>query len=880
LKRIILISIAVAALIGAVGAVIWFNQDDERKAQPLEAVPTSAHLVLQFTDLRTALGPMTEVPYLQLIHTSTYLRAPLKRSVLLDSLFRTNALLQEASILHSIHSTKLDSSIGLLTIIHPKNGSSNHALEEALAGLLQDNGFLKEQKGTTARFVNANMGLSLAVVHGLVLVADSPKLLTASLEALESGRSLHADKQLQAARASAGKNVQMNLYLHLPCDAFRSSSLWNELGTWMALDVSTRAEGPVLNGFTYTSDTVPSLLGLFRDQAPQQLSFHEIIPSQAASFLMFGASDVRQLQEDHHALLDARGTAAAHDTAIAKLNKLVGGDVRDHFLPWMGGQFGSCVLNGSSGKITGRTFGVFQSNNTELADKLLHELALKAGSDTAPVRELPLKGLLPTLFGSAFKDVEGTYFTRHNDYIIFGASSEAVQGYVTQLKADRTLSKDVAFANFLNQFSSTFSVFSYQRLPASEALLRSQLSSSGIALLEDMDGLFGQLPAFGAQFSSTGNAFYTNMHWQYDPEWQERATLGSTAQLDAEVLGRPIWMRNHISKEPEVLVQDAKNTLYLFNQTGQELFRRSLAGPILGEAEQVDPNKDGNLHYIFGTATHIYLIDRTGKDVQGFPVVLESPAVAPVLVIDYDGKREYRLLIACKNRKVLNLGIDGKPVKGWKFDKTGDPLATAFVHLSINNKDHIAALESDGSLHVLERTGAKRSKVKDKVKPSIHVALQPFRSKVQKHDGVYLTDGVGMVHQIGMDGKIKQHDLGKFSPEHRFILADLNNDGEPELIFSDLNTLKVFNTSKKLLFEQRLSPEAIGPFLVDGPKGQLSIGFSFAEDANVILIDATGKTANGFPVTGTSAFDLCTLPTGESLVAVGNGKVLTIHTLQ
>jgi hypothetical protein len=880
LKRIVLISIAVVALIGAIGAFFWINKADERLAHPLEAVPTTADLILEFTDLRTALGPMTEVPYLQLIHGSSYLSGPLKRSVLLDSLFRTNELLQEATILHSVHSTQIDSSIGLLTIIHPKNAPSNDDLEEGMARLLQDNGFLKEQQGSTSRYVNADLGLSVAVSYGLILAADSPKLLTASLEALEGGRSLHADKQLQTARASAGKNVQMNLYLHLPCDAFRTSSLWNELGTWIALDVSTRAEGPVMNGFTYTSDTVPSLLALFKDQAPQQLSFHEVIPSQVASFLMFGASDMRKLLQDHDGLLASRGTTATQDTVLAAINRQIGANVSDHFLPWMGGQFGSCVLSGASGKGTGRTFGVFQSNDSELADKLLGELASKSGSDTALVRELRLNGLLPALFGSAFKDVESTYFTRHNDYIIFGATAEAVQGYVTQLKADRTLSKDVAFATFLNQFSSTFNVFSYQRLPSSEALLRSQLSGSGIALLEDMSGLFGQLPAFGAQFSSTGDAFYTNMHWQYDPEWEDRATSGSIAQLDAEVLGRPIWMRNHISKEPEILVQDADNTLYLFNQTGQELFRRKLAGPLLGEPKQVDPDKDGNLHYILGTATHLYLIDRTGKDASGFPVELESPAVAPVLVIDYDGKREYRLLIACKNRKVLNIGIDGKPVKGWKFDRTGDPLATAFAHLSIKSKDHIAALESDGSLHVLERTGAKRFKVKDKVKPSANVQLQPFRSKAQKHDGFYLTDTDGMVHQIGMDGKLKQHDLGKHSPDHRFLATDLNNDGEPELILSDLNTLKVFNMNRKQIFEQRVAPEALGPFLVEYAKNLWGIGYAFSEDGQVMLFDHRGEQVNGFPLDGTAPFDMTNLSTGERLAVVGNGKTLTILTLE
>jgi hypothetical protein len=335
-------------------------------------------------------------------------------------------------------------------------------------------------------------------------------------------------------------------------------------------------------------------------------------------------------------------------------------------------------------------------------------------------------------------------------------------------------------------------------------------------------------------------------------------------------------MRNHLSQEPEVFAQDASNNVYLFNQTGKELFKRSLSEPIVGKAVQVGSKADASLNYLFSTSKQIHLWDRNGKDVEGFPVNLESPMSAPMQVIDYDGKYEYRFLVACKNKRVYNFGIDGRQVKGWKFDKTSSPVTTAVAHLSVQKKDYLCVAESSGKIHLLERTGAKRDVVKDEIELSGNAVIQPFTSKNQKHIGFYVTDTQGTVHHIGLDAKVKQIDFLKCSPEHRFMVADLNNDGEPEFVLSDLNVLKVFAASKKMMFEQRLSPGAVGPFVIEIAKNRFGIGYSFPEDNQVMVFDATGASVQGFPLAGSSAFDVTTLPTSQRLVVTGIDQGLSI----
>jgi len=112
-------------------------------------------------------------------------------------------------------------------------------------------------------------------------------------------------------------------------------------------------------------------------------------------------------------------------------------------------------------------------------------------------------------------------------------------------------------------------------------------------------------------------------------------------------------------------------------------------------------------------------------------------------------------------------------------------------------KDYLVTGESNGKIHLLDRTGKNRVKVEKRIEPSKNNHLQVFKSSEAAFTGVYITDEEGKIYRISLDGGVKAMDLGKFSPNHYFKIEDLNSDGGPEFIFSDLNILQVFNYKRK-----------------------------------------------------------------------------------
>ena len=106
----------------------------------------------------------------------------------------------------------------------------------------------------------------------------------------------------------------------------------------------------------------------------------------------------------------------------------------------------------------------------------------------------------------------------------------------------------------------------------------------------------------------------------------------------------------------------------------------------MGAVHQVDRFQNGKLQLLFNTTTRCYLIDRNGVDVSGFPYELGSPAPVPLSVFDYDGQRDYRVLIPTADGRILNLTLDGTPVKGWDPPKMGSTAIEVVHHLRVRNK--------------------------------------------------------------------------------------------------------------------------------------------------------------------------------------------------
>lgn len=905
----LLIGASVLIILLAGGGYAWYAmQKPEVFSDPISAIPTNAVLVVTYPDMNAMWDVFEEQDYYESLFPVEELGRFFSRNLLLDSIMRYDPelkkLLGGSNVWSSYHVSDSDS-LSVLHVVQP----SGHDLKmlTKLNNAFSGSGIVSsikmgEKEGFKLVVAEPYFSMYITVTNGLILAASSESLLAESLNQLTQTKGLLDERSFANASKAAGKNVEANVFINystfprylnriLKPAMLYSKDVVSEFASWTELDVSLKANGLTCNGFTYTADSLNQFLKLFLDQEPQTIDFPNYLPSNTASFVFYGIDDLISFVSDYRNLLSTQGRLKPLDASLDSINNKYAIDLEQNILAWMGNSYGVCITEPKGASFAEQTFWVFEARSSGLAKKLLFDLgktlAEKSGNEVfegnfngVDIGQLKLEGILSEMFGDGYDDFSDPYFMVLEEFVVFGASEESLQEYLRFIQADKTLSKELAFSRFIENLSSSYNIFTYHHLGRSKKVLNSYLNRKAVDVLEENESVISQFEALGTQITTTGQSFYSNVFLKYNPRWQDSVESFWKAAMDSEPKTRPVFVKNHLSNEHEVLIQDEENKLYLFNLVGQELFKRELPEPIESEPLQVDAFKNDKLQFIFNTKNYIYLIDRNGKDVEGFPIELDSPAETDLAVIEYDNKRDYRLLITCKNKKIYNFDISGKKTSGWRHNKASDRTVHQFKHILVRGKDYLITGESNGKIHLLDRRGKNRVKVDKRIPPSKNNQLQTFVSSETAFTGVYITDDEGLIYRVSLSGEVQSMDLGKFSKEHIFLVADLNSDGGPEFIFYDLNMLQVFDYKKQKVFEQRIAPSATNPILLSLADDNLGIGFHYLEEEQLVLFDAKGQMIEGFPLSGFSQFDLLNSGSTVTVVSKGPGSELTIQPIR
>ncbi len=272
------------------------------------------------------------------------------------------------------------------------------------------------------------------------------------------------------------------------------------------------------------------------------------------------------------------------------------------------------------------------------------------------------------------------------------------------------------------------------------------------------------------------------------------------AKIKGKIVMKPHFVTNHITKAKEIVVQDNNNYLYLISNQGKVIWKKKLAGKILGEIKQVDIYKNGRLQLIFVTDKRLYVLDRNGKEVKPFPKVFRDKITQPLSVFDYGNNKNYRFLIT-QNNDLLMYDNKGKIVKGFKYDKSYEIIYSP-KHYRIKNKD-IIIVKTDKGLKILNRKGKIRIKIKDNISFS--------NSDVFRLNNYLIgTSKKGNLVQIDMNGSVSTRKLNlsnnhKINSKYNLVLIIDGNkltnlNKSIDLPFGNYSEPKIFSYNKKKKF--------------------------------------------------------------------------------
>ena len=310
------------------------------------------------------------------------------------------------------------------------------------------------------------------------------------------------------------------------------------------------------------------------------------------------------------------------------------------------------------------------------------------------------------LLGKPFAGFAATYFMLHNDYLVLASTAERIKKWLTSLSDDRVWGKSVFTNSFIDENLGETSFTVILNNPWGWGLIAGGLNEKHRQWWQKQEVPLKQFGLVSFQFTNLDNRFYTAVSIQHRPQQietgQQELTEEWVTQLTNRVLRQPKLVRNHRNNLWEVLVQDSTQQLILLDNQGEILWQDPLPGAIVTPIHQIDFFRNKKLQYLFATDSVVYLIDRNGEAVEGFPVVLDY-RVKDLVVIDYDHSKNYRYLISdyTGNLRMYDQYMAIK--EGWDPLAYNSNLSNQIFHVRVRGKDRIVIGLENGLIDLRNR---------------------------------------------------------------------------------------------------------------------------------------------------------------------------------
>lgn len=905
----ILISLLLLLIVGlAVGVYLWLNSGSGKSSDAIQGIPTGAAVVVRvddFAQLRDLMAGSSVWESLSLVRgfskisdlfsfTDSLKRQNYSfRSILADNPVYLGLSVQGNGQLAYIFSIKIPEGTGVADL---------YSLAKLQAvGLYQDEE--RTYNGTTIlsfKRANADFGsVAMACCGNILLVSNSAILVEESIAQIDGGNSLMDNPQFVAINKTSGSRVDANVYINLKqvpeflqttvAEGYRKAVYTlADAAQWIELDLSLSSNSLLMSGLASVSDTTNSYLRIFTKQQPVPISAPSVIPVDAALFVWLGISDLDGYLEGYRAYLDRKNQVFAYTQSLSDCRKLIGTEVQEYFKTVIDNELGVVFAPLNDSKTGGDWYIIGNTHGASATAQYLRsvaELSAKASGAASTANPVilnidkekkvevyptPVKGLCALLFGSLFHSVSDNFYCFVDNWIVWGESPQALERYVKSHIRNNVLGGNGVYKQFSEQMPNRANFLLYVS-PSHLGKLSGIYLSPKNLIQTPMSGLQG----ISYQLSGGNNLIFNTLTITSGRLTKEVVNdyIWET-KLNTTPATKPFVVINHTSKEKEILIQDTDNTIYLINSVGRVLWKRKVDGLIMGDVTQVDLFKNRKLQYAFSTATALYVVDRNGADVSGFPVKYSSTGTNPVAVIDYDGSRDYRFFQACTDRKIYVFDSKGKPVKGWRFGRTETPVTDRIGFVRVGGLDYIVVFDAN-RLYYLNRKGEERVRLKQNFgkAPNSTFALG---SNAKGQSFIVTTDTIGLVRYAYLDGRVDDIALQSFSKWHSFLYNDLDGDTKKDFIFLDNQTLSVYGSDRKLRFQLKLKDEVKPEILFFDFGGNNKIGVVSEKSGKIYLVNSKGKVEDGFPYNGSTSFSITRLTKSNNMSIIVGSKQGTV----
>lgn len=906
------IFIALGLIFAAVIGSIFIGNNKNEVFPAINAVPEKASVIFETDNLPYFINSLDkDAGLFQTLEESKLFKMSYSELKFIDSTFKNNDdikdFIRNKKVIVSSHIINNNENATIL--ITPYQKKDVEILKKIIGKLAQNKVIIQKSKYDKAEInslqfqENNKDKIYFSFYDGYFIISASDLLLQNAIRKIDSNYGLSKDKNFKSLYGYTKSDSNSKLFINYEYFLQAANKIFNDnakkqfeflnyFAAWSGFDITISKGKIELSGYT-VSNSEAQYLNIFKKLEPEQTQLLSVFPKKTSSFLTLNIKNGNYFNAMYEIYMADIKKLKKYTEQINTHNKTFGlNPKRYNFYGNLANEIAICAEDINKNGLSHNYFMFIKVKNIDFykdyfeimnnnwsknkkidPSKSIYNFVLN--DDKYTITKVHNNKMPVLFFGDMFKFVDSEYVSFIDDYMVFAESLSALKELIAAHKNGQSFKSQSDDYNFVNSLTDESNIFFYTNIFHSNGIIAKYLNQSHAQQFNDDKKTTASIHGPVIQFIADSYPIYTAVSFTLEntpPDISE--TLWET-KLDTAVTASPFIVRNHNTEEKEIFVQDKKNKIYLIDKNGAILWERQLSDKIISDVCQIDFYKNNKLQLIFNTKNEIHAIDRNGNYLENYPVKLKSPATNGISVIDYDFNKDYRIFIACENKKMYLYSIEGKLVDGWKFGNTKAVVKGSVQHFKNLGKDYIVFTDNQ-KLYITDRQGTIRIKPIADFPVADNTQIFFDKREDPKLSRFVTTNPQGIVYFTYLDGSVKKMTIANYSSEHYFLFEDLDGDSNQEFIFTDNKQTEAYNFKKERLFTYTYSaPVKEAPTIYKFSDINIKIG-THTENNKIYLINSDGTIFKGFPLNGNSIFRISRMTENPefSLIVAGRSNFL------
>ncbi len=637
------------------------SQNKNKKLSLIDYVPQNSEVILKSSNLENLKTQLKTNAFLNKYVLNKNLGVPALNYIIPDTEVLICSSKQENDSIHHTLITKYSESIF-------KTDSLKNYSEE----------LLKYKFGTIKKSALEDNTFYHTIIDSTFVLSTSEEIIRNTFN-LES-RTNALEKLYDVADESEELSILIKTRHHNLLPLFVEDSLTAAtLTDTLILDIEIEQDNIFLNGVAKSKDSSKKLIDIFKNTIPQENQTQHIAPGNSDGFMSITFDDFQVFQSNLEYYSENDSITSFNDLFL-NINEI------------------GVIYQGES-----RAIALYSMDVIATMDALLGENQNNENYRNIEIFDFSKHNFFINTLSPSLTNIRPTKYCVIDNFFVFSDSIDLLENIIANYQNKTSLGSRSYFKDISNKLSSESSLLLIYRPELLQKIIRKDINAFEIG-----DYSLAALQfVYDTNFAHAhGGLIKTEIQAS-----QNSITETFSIDLDNDLISSPQFVKNHITKDKEIIVQDVKNTVYLISNKGKVLWKKKLNGPILGEIEQIDIYKNGRLQLVFATPNRVYVLDRKGRDVGPFPLKFNDRITQPLAVFDYDKNKNYRLLVT-QGKNILMYNSRGKIVRGFNFKSAQHNVTSTPKHFRFGSKDYLV-IKTKSKLYILDRRGKPRVNAKN-----------------------------------------------------------------------------------------------------------------------------------------------------------------------